>query len=84
MANKFNEFFTNVAHNILKNIHPTDRDLTKETITQNANIQFPFSFTDNPLTMGKISEAINDLKPKNSLDFEGISTNFIKKIPCPY
>ena len=49
------------------------------TITQSANIQFPFSFTDNPLTMGEVSEAINDLKPKNSLDFEGILTNFIKK-----
>ena len=80
IATKFNEFFTNVASSIVQNIHPVPTDHTMETPSNNDNLNPAFSFSLNPLTNTEICEAIDQLKPKNTADFEGISSNFIKKI----
>ena len=82
IANEFNLFFTKVAHKILEDIKPTKSQLTTQKIKPSPNIQVPFSFNDNPLTIQEISNAIDSLKPKNTLDFEGISSNFLRKISC--
>ena len=64
---------------LLKIFIPTDRDLSLENVITPINTS-NFSFIDNPLTVQEVNEAIIKLKPKNSLDFEGISTNFLKNI----
>jgi hypothetical protein len=76
MANFLNKFFTNIASKIVGNIEPTDRppDLN---VPLNEN---ELSFTKNPLTFSEILEACKELESKTSLDFEGLSLHFVKKI----
>ncbi len=79
MADKFNEFFTNIAHEIIEHIPPVPN--LRENTNHPGNLnKINFSFNDHPLTILEISDAINMLKAKNTPDFEGISTNFLKKI----
>jgi hypothetical protein len=76
MANFLNNFFTNVASKIADNIEPTDRppDLN---VPFNENV---LSFTKCPLTFSEILDACNQLQSKTSLDFEGLSLHFVKKV----
>ena len=69
IASKFNEFFTNVATKIVQDIHPPADN--GETFHHNNNYQNlvpSFDFSLNPLTIGEVQEAIDQLKPKNSTD----------------
>ena len=77
MATKFNSFFTTIAEKIVQDIHPSDADIP--TIPLN-NSHDPFSFSSNPLTLTEIHETIEQLKSKNTLDSDGLSSYFIKKI----
>ena len=77
IANKFNEFFSKVASEIVQKIHPPSKDIPPVQISDNGP---NFSFTLNPLTTTEVSDAIAQLKSKHTLDFEGISTTFLKKI----
>ena len=77
MATKFNSFFTTIAEKIVQDIHPSDADIP--TIPLN-NSHDPFSFSSNPLTLTEIHETIEQLKSKNTLDSDGLSSNLIKKI----
>ena len=85
MANKFNEFFTNVAKNVVNSIHPTDTDLkyNPPSPPPNPNPDPSFDFNSIPLTQTEVIEAIHQLKSKNSADIYGIFSNFIKKIATP-
>ncbi len=80
IANQLNLFFTSIAHEIVNNIHPTKQDHSSLINPPRIHNLSTFSFHDNPLTIKEITDAIDNLKPKNSVDLEGISTNFIKKI----
>ncbi len=61
---------------IVGNIEPTDRP-------PDLNVPFnenELSFTKNPLTFSEILEACKQLESKTSLDFEGLSLHFVKKV----
>jgi hypothetical protein len=76
MANFLNKFFTNIASKIVSNIEPTDRP-------PDLNVPFndnELSFTKNPVTFSEILEACKQLESKTSLDFEGLSLHFVKKV----
>ncbi len=76
IAYLFNQFFSNVAHEIVNQIHPTINNLENETF--NSPSYFPsFSFSENPITLTETSDAITQLKNKNSQDADGISSNFL-------
>ena len=77
MAEKFNEFFVNIAQKIVEEIHPVDQLTTSPPkiapITS-------FNFSNNPLTLSEIYESIELLKNKKNSDTDGISSAFVKKI----
>ena len=77
LAEKFNEFFSNVAHEISKNVHPTVSNETENQPRANSPI---FRFSDYQITEIEIVETIEQLKPKTSLDYNNISTKFLKNI----
>ncbi len=80
IASHFNEFFTNVANTIVETIHPVDNEFSPSP----PQMDFPsFNFESIPLTHTEVIESIYQLQNKNTLDFEGISSNFIKKIATP-
>ena len=65
MADKFNEFFTYVAHEIVEKIHPTDQELYLENTQSQSTLpdtNFKFNFIDNPLTLQEVNDAILKLK----------------------
>ena len=76
LAHFLNTFFTKVAGKIVEEIEPTDRppDLN---VPFNVN---SFSFSKIPITFSEIKEACDQLQSKTSLDFEGFSLSFIKKV----
>ncbi len=80
IAEQFNEYFTNVAKNIVKKINPINPKNVDRNFSPNAPT---FSLTLNPLTYQETYDAILQIKPKNTLDFNEISSNFIKKIAVP-
>ncbi len=80
IANMFNEFFKNVAKNVAESIHPTNSDFTTKPPQ---NTDFSFNFDSIPLTQTEVIEAIHQIKPKNTADIDGISSNFVKKIASP-
>jgi hypothetical protein len=73
-----NNYFTSVASKIVNEIEPTDRP-PDSLLPHNENI---FSLSNNPATFSEIKEACDQLQSKTSLDFEGISLFFIKKVIC--
>ena len=79
MANNLNEFFINVASNIVQTINPADviPSLNPNSLS-NSNPSLCFSA--NPITTSDIMNAIDQLKDKNTCDDNGISSSFIKKI----
>jgi hypothetical protein len=74
IANHFNEFFSNIALDIVKEIVPTDRPPDRVNINENTPI---FSFTRDPLTPGEVSNCINSLQKKKTPDVNDISVDFI-------
>jgi Reverse transcriptase (RNA-dependent DNA polymerase) len=79
IADKFNEFFSSIAENIVSNI-PNPIDISSFDPLINNACDSSFKFSDSPLTKSEISEAIDQLKPKTSLDLNGISSKFVKKL----
>ena len=76
LANFLNTFFTKVAGKIVEEIEPTDRP-------PDLNVPFndnSLSFSKIPITFSEIKEACDQLQSKTSLDFEGFSLSFIKKV----
>ena len=78
MADQFNLFFANIAEKIVEEIHPSNVVLPEDP--QNIPVAENFSFSSEPLTSSEIIETIEQLKNKNTLDSDGISTMFLKKI----
>jgi len=78
IANFLNNYFANVASKIVSEIEPTDRPPDSK-LPLSANV---FSFCNNPVTFSEIKEACDQLQSKTSLDFEGISLYFVKKVIC--
>ena len=78
MANSLNEFFINVASEIVTLINPCVI-ATPPVNPQPVNIP-TMSFSSNPLTTSEILSAIDQLKDKTTFDDNGISSSFIKKI----
>jgi Endonuclease/Exonuclease/phosphatase family len=82
IANHFNNFFTTMPHNIVSEIHPTDRppDLNLDfNATAHDNIPL-FSFNDVPLTSIEITGATMQLQCKFTEDMSGISVALLQKI----
>ncbi len=80
IADQFNEYFTNIAKDIVRNINLTNCAYAEP---QPMNEIPLFSLTLNPLTQKETYDAILQLKQKNTLDHDGISSNFIRKIATP-
>ncbi len=80
IAEHFNKFFTEAAVNIVNQINPSSNS-PFSTIIQNNN---KFSLFNIPLTENEILEATASLKDKKTLDFNGISSYFIKKTISSY
>jgi Reverse transcriptase (RNA-dependent DNA polymerase) len=78
MANKFNNFFSNVAQDIISSIPPVNIPYDKNLVRHNNGSLF--EFVKDPLTKSEIAEAIDALKSKDTADSNGLSSNFIKKI----
>ena len=76
MANSLNDFFANMPSEIVSSIHPTD-DLIVDDHAPDVPI---LNFTDVQLSSNELLEAITQLKPKTSLDFNNLSMCFLKKI----
>ena len=78
MADQFNNFFVNIATKIVEEIHPvTDK------LTDPPHLTVPvssFKFLDEPLTLSEIQSSIDQLKNKATVDSDGISSIFLKKI----
>ena len=78
MANNLNQFFVNVASDVIQSINPPEIP-SRPPIPLNENVP-SLSFSSDPLTITDILTAIDQLKDKNTLDDNGISSSFIKKI----
>ena len=76
MARIFNDHFTNMAKNTIKDLNPSSLDPT-DRIVQNPN---KLNFVTNPLTKSEIIEATGLLLDKKTPDLNGISSNFVKNI----
>ncbi len=77
IANNFNKFFTNVADNIVKSIHPPNPPYLDQTVPLNCP---KFKFSDCPITEVEVREITLQLKSTKSTDFNGVSSHFLKKI----
>jgi len=76
MACKLNEHFTTTPSNIAAEIPPCE-DL-EEIPNDNANVNVPLlSFTDSPVTGSEVLDAISELLPKKSEDFNGVPLCFL-------
>ena len=69
-----------MAQQIVQKIHPPPDNFDIPINNNYQNLTPSFSFELNPLTFEEVREAIDQLKPKNSTDIDGLSTNFLKKI----
>jgi hypothetical protein len=76
MACKLNEHFTTTPSKIAAEIPPCE-DL-EEIPNDNANVNVPLlSFTDSPVTGSDVLDAISELLPKKSEDFNGVPLCFL-------
>jgi hypothetical protein len=87
MANLFNEFFTSMPTKIVDDLHPVPNDscpaFAKDFFTPSdvEDDTVPrFKFAQQPVTTDEILEATKALLSKTSLDHNGVSMSFIKKI----
>jgi len=75
MAEAFNLHFTSMADRIAEKIVPTDRppDLN--------HVVFDCTFVNstNPISTDELLKIVKNLKPKTSLDVNGVSTSLLKK-----
>jgi hypothetical protein len=76
IANKFNEFFTGIAEKIASEIHPAE---LPPDFFNPAPAQPEFDFMSTPVTCSEISESIDMLQRKKTLDFNGLSTIILSK-----
>ena len=79
IAIKFNEFFTSMPAKIVNEIIPPPRPPEPENIDLENTVPV-FCSSNNPVTRTEILESIQQLQPKKSLDFNGISMFFLKKV----
>jgi hypothetical protein len=76
MTEHFNTFFATAAKKITDELHPTSKSPTAHIPTN----QNKFSLNNSPVTDSEILGVTKLLLDKTSLDFNGISMAFIKKI----
>ena len=79
IANHFNTFFTSVAKKLSSEIPPTDRP--PDPVIR--NIEFPFSFNNDPISPSEISKIIRSFEPKKTCDADGLSMFFISNFADP-
>ena len=66
------------GHKIVEEIHPSTQNLSDAHPT--AESDFSFKFSEEPLTISEIQESIEQLKNKSTVDSDGLSSIFIKRI----
>ena len=76
MAEHFNIFFSNVANNIVSQIHPVNTPL----LNTEHPVDSPLNFSNDPVSPSDILEAMDSITEKATQDFNGISTIFLKKV----
>jgi hypothetical protein len=76
MANSLNEFFACMPSDIVRDILPTEEVHISEPSPNSPTL----NFADTPLTNCELLDAIAQLKPKTSTDFNNLSMYFVKKI----
>ncbi len=76
IANKFNNFFVNIASEIEKTIPPADQPLQLPPSPEPA----VFLNMSNPIISQDILDVISQLKPKHSLDPSNLSMVMFKKV----
>jgi hypothetical protein len=79
IAAKFNEFFTTMPSKIVEEIIPPSQPHDTENVIPSYNGPF-FQFNENPVTVSEILDCVQQLNPKKSQDFNGISMFFLKKV----
>ena len=72
MAEHFNIFFSNVANNIVSQIHPVNTPL----LNTEHPVDSPLNFSNDPVSPSDILEAMDSITEKATQDFNGISTIF--------
>jgi hypothetical protein len=77
IANKFNEFFTNIATEICDSIHPADLPPNYFDPDPASPV---FDFDSAVVSELEISEAIDQLQIKKNLDCNGLSTLILSKM----
>jgi hypothetical protein len=76
MANKLNTFFACMPTKIVSEILPTEELHVDEPPPDGPSLDF----SETPLTDQEILDAVSQLLPKTSLDFNNMSMSFLKKI----
>jgi hypothetical protein len=85
IADNFNQFFTNVASSIVEELHPCNSEIDLDFVNSMEDATSDsLNFVADPLTHSEIVDAISQLNDKLSLDENGLSSNFIKKIVSFY
>ena len=76
IANKFNEYFTNICPSLASSIIENGPNSYKHYLTNKTDTIFRFVY----VTEDEIAKHISNLKIKNSPGFDGISTKLLKLI----
>jgi hypothetical protein len=76
IANEFNQYFVGVASEIAEQIHPAD---LPENYFDPDPDQPIFDFSSSPVSCSEISDTINQLQVKKTLDVNGMSTHLLSK-----
>ena len=76
IAEKFNEFFANIANKIVDSINPSNLPPCPNPSSSDSL----FSLSDSPVTSAEIYECAKNLNDKKTQDSNGLSSNFIIKI----
>ena len=83
IANKFNEYFTNIGPQLARSIDGSNRIPFHSYLTKPCSSSFGFQYT-NPTDVSKI---INKMKPKSSAGYDNISSKLLIQIgdiiACP-
>ncbi|XP_028408826.1 uncharacterized protein LOC114531415 [Dendronephthya gigantea] len=73
IADKFNDYFTNIRPNLAKKIQQNDNNSFDKYLTDN----YQSSFFLNPITDFELEEELKNMKSNKSSGYDGISTNII-------
>ncbi len=76
IANKFNSFFSTIGSKLARNIKNVDNKSFEEYLKKQINSKFKFHEVDED----SVNKIIDNLAPKTSFGFDGISTKLLKKI----